>query len=48
MEQFLGIERFADKKSGSLCESPAFYFIFVVRGNEDDRQLGPRQPDATL
>jgi hypothetical protein len=47
-QQFPGVKRFAKKTCSSFGESPSFYLIVVMSGNEDDRQFGTQTADMAL
>jgi hypothetical protein len=47
-KQFPGVKRFAKETCGALGESPSFYLIVVMSGDEYDRQFGTQAANTAL
>jgi hypothetical protein len=47
-KQFPGVKWFAKETCGALGESPAFYLIVVMSGDENDRQFGTHAANMAL
>jgi hypothetical protein len=47
-KQFPSVKRFTKETCGPLGESPLFYLIVVMSGDEDDRQFGTHAANMSL